>query len=99
MAVKKKTMTQEEFDARDMRRTYGLYRARWHLIRIRSKRDKLPSESTIITMYEIAKMIFDDGHHYVVYDIDQRTIEYNQITYCFDFGEIKTIQSDQHGND
>lgn len=99
LAVRKKTMTREAFDDRDKRRTYGLYRDGWRLMRVRSKRDKLPSESMIITMFEIAQMLFDDGHHYVVYDIDQQTIEYNQITYCFDFGEIKTIQPDQHGND
>ena len=78
LLVKKKSCTAEAFAEGQKRRTYALLKDGWKEIRIVSKRDKLPNNDGIINMIEIAKMILDDGHSYVKFDIDKGTIEYNQ---------------------
>ena len=98
--VKRGDIAREEFDEKEKRRAYALYRSGWLMMRIISHRDKMPSDSMLITMFETAKMLFDDGHHFVVFDIDNSTIKYRDIEYLFDFGKVKVMKhKNQHGND
>ena len=93
LGVKKKSYTKEEFEENEKRRNYALMRRGWKCIRIKSKRDRIPSDSTLITMFEQGKMILDD-HHSVIFDIDNNSITYQEITYPYDFGETKRMRAD-----
>ena len=94
LSVKLGSMTQEAFDRREMNRTYGLYRDGWKCIRIISRSDRLPLIDQIITMYNLALSILID-HHYVVFRIDNGTIEYDQIEYAYNFGELYRVGTDR----
>lgn len=51
LSVKKKDLTQEEFNEKQRRRTYALYRSGWKCIRFISRKDNLPSDEKLIELF------------------------------------------------
>lgn len=43
------SITDDEFERREVRRTYALYREGWRCFRIISRRDKLPSDEVLLS--------------------------------------------------
>ena len=70
LSVKIGQMTQSEFDHRQRRRTYKLYRAGWRAIRIISSKDYLPHGSEILDLITQARKSIGAGSSFFEIDID-----------------------------
>lgn len=92
LSVKKKDLTQKEFDEKQRKRTYALYRAGWKEIRFISRRDRLPSDERIVELFETGKQILKEGHSYCIFDFDNHTIEYGRKVFDVNFGEQHRIR-------
>lgn len=84
-------ITQEEFDKKHVRRSYFLMRQGWREIRIISIKDRLPSDSTIISMIDYAKQYLNSGHHWLKFDIDNSKVITSQFEKDYDFGKLRKI--------
>lgn len=92
LSVKIGSVEQADFDEKQKRRTYGLYRNGWRCMRIISKKDKLPSDIVLKNMLATAKNLFCLGHSYCIYNIDEQTMEYHGETFDVNFGELHRIR-------
>jgi len=86
------SLTQEEFNKRENRRTFYLRGKGWKEIRIISLKDKLPSENKIIEMIDFAKEYLNKGHHYIKFDIDNSKMINSQDECNYDFEELRGIK-------
>jgi len=80
--------TMEEFEKNERRRTYFLLNRNWKEIRIISRKDKLPSDVMIFKIINDSKLLFDEGFHRVVFDIDNSTYETSKFKKDYDFGKL-----------
>lgn len=92
--VKMGDISQEEFNKKEMKRNYVLFRNGWKIIRIISKRDYFPSKEIVLQMLGYAKEYLNNGHHYINFDIDQRLVITSQFAQLYDYGTLKRIRSD-----
>jgi hypothetical protein len=76
LQVKLGKMTQEEFDEKEKRRWYYLYRKGWKEIRIISRKDKVPTENAMrfILDYSFNHL---KTHSWVKFDLDESKVIYN----------------------
>ena len=95
LSVKLGSITQENFDKRENRRSFYLRGKKWKEIRIISIEDKLPTEKKIIEMIEFAKEYLSLGHHFIKFDIDNSKIINSKGKFDYDFGNLRGI----HKND
>lgn len=80
--------TEHEFKEYEKRRTYGLIKSGWKEIRIISKKDYLPSDEIIINMFDDAKILFNQGFHRIVFDIDNGTYKTSKFKDIYDYGKL-----------
>ena len=95
MCVKLGTITQEEFDCKEMIRNYVIKNEGYKQIRIISSKDYLPSDEILLQMLEQAKEYFNKtSHTWVEYNIDtslMRNAE-NKEGVFFDYGNLRKIK-------
>ena len=93
--VKLGRLTQEEFDQKEIIRNNIIKREGYKIMRIVSRKDLLPSDSTLLQMLSEAKEYFSKtNHHWCTYDIDQSLLfsaEHKDGIY-YDFCELRTIK-------
>lgn len=93
--VKMGRLTQEEFDQKEIIRNNIIKREGYKIMRIVSRKDLLPSDSTLLQMLSEAKEYFSKtDHHWCTYDIDQSLLfsaEHKDGIY-YDFCELRTIK-------
>ena len=80
--------TKHEFNEREKRRTYGLIKSGWKEIRIISEKDYLPSDVMIHKIINDSKLLFDEGFHRVVFNLDDGTYETSKFKKDYDFGKL-----------
>lgn len=88
LSVKLGDETIEEFEERNRRRWYSLYRDGWKEIRITSLKDKLPSDDKLIEMFNTAKSKLINNS-WVHFDIDNGIIENSKMVIEFDYGILR----------
>lgn len=93
LKVKLGTMTEGEFEEKGKKRRYVLYRKGWKEIRIISTGDVLPTKGKIISMFEEAKNILKD-RSWILFDIDNLTMETSKGKVDYDYGVLKRIRTD-----
>jgi len=91
LCVKLGTESQSDFDNRQIKRNYLLYRNKWKGIRIISKKDLLPNDNNIIEIIEIAKTYFNTGHSWIEFNIDNQLVKCSQFEDVFKYGELRKI--------
>ena len=89
-------LTQEEFDHKELVRDKVIKSEGYKIIRIQSKTDKLPSDSTLLQMLSYARNYFSQypQHSWIEFSIDSssiRSAEYKDGIF-FDYGELRTIK-------
>ena len=89
------TQTQEEFNHKEMVRSYVIKKEGYKQIRIISSKDYLPSDDILLQMLEQAKEYFHTTNHtWFEYNIDSsimRNAEHKEGVF-FDFGELRKIK-------
>jgi very-short-patch-repair endonuclease len=93
LKVKLGEMTEEEFEEMGKKRRYVLYRKGWKEIRIISTGDVLPTKEKIISMFEEAKNILKE-RSWILFDIDNLTMETSKGKVAYDYGVLKRIRTD-----
>lgn len=90
--------TQEEFDRKELIRDKVIKSEGYKTIRIKSSRDLLPQDSTLLLMLETARTYFSEypQHSWLEYDLDTSTLRNaeNKEGVFFNFGELRKISSD-----
>jgi very-short-patch-repair endonuclease len=92
LSVKKRALSQEEFNKKEMRRNYFLMNKGYKMIRIISLKDNIPSDDILIKMLNDAKEIINSGRSYVTFDIDNSLVITSQYTKPYDFGKLRKIK-------
>lgn len=92
LSVKLESMTQDEFNQKEIDRRYALYRSGWKEIRIISRKDYLPSNHKILEMINYAKEYLDTGHSWIKFDIDKGIVKSSQFEKDYNYGEIKRMR-------
>jgi len=85
--------TEHEFNEREKARTYGLLKSGWKEIRIISEKDYLPSDVMIHKIINDSKLLFDEGFHRIVFDIDNNTYETSKFKKDYDFGKLHNTRN------
>lgn len=93
LSVKLGEITDNKFREKEKRRNYGLYKLGWKSIRIISKKDYLPSDTKIKEIIQLGKNILKE-RSWIVFDIDNSEVKYNNFTDLYDFGETKRLRND-----
>lgn len=90
--VKCGSLTEEEFNKREVNRNYALLNSGWKIIRIKSLKDFLPTDEKIIEMFEFAKKHFENGNSWIEFNIDEHTIISSIFNTSYDYGNLRTIK-------
>ena len=98
LSVRLGTITQSDFEKREMIRSKILRRQGWKEIRIISKNDYLPNKEIIIKMIDYAKNYFQQNHSWIKFDIDEGLVITSSGTSPFYFGEILPINKLKEAN-
>ena len=85
-------ISQEDFDKKELRRSFYLRDLGWKEIRIISISDLLPSDEVILNMINSAKEYFNAGHRWINFDIDNGKIICSQSNLDFDYGDLRKIK-------
>jgi very-short-patch-repair endonuclease len=93
LSVKLKSKTQKEFDEKEKRRRYALYRRGWKEIRIISRTDKLPTDIVLCQIFQYGINILND-FNYIVFDIDAGIIKYKDNIINYNYGKLKRFRND-----
>ena len=96
LSVKFGSMTQEEFNRREMIRRIVLKKEGYKIIKILSKRDRLPCDEILTQMLIYARQYFSDypEHSWIEYNIDAsivRNAEHKDGVF-FDYGKLRKIK-------
>ncbi len=94
LSVKLGHVSEIDFRNKEIKRNYFLFRRGWKEIRIISNKDKLPNKKHIEQMISFAKNIILSGRSYVVFNIDDSTIEYQSYNSHYDFGKLERVRND-----
>ena len=89
-------LTQEEFDQKEIVRNNVIKRQGYKIITIKSKFDKLPSDSTLLQMLSEAREYFSKtDHHWCTYDIDKSLLfnAEHKDGIPYSYGELRTIKN------
>ena len=87
LSVKIGSMSQEEFNKREVRRRYALYRRGWKEMTIVSRKDYFPKDFKIIEMINEGKDFLKE-ESWIKYDIDLKKVINKYGEYLYDFGEL-----------
>ncbi len=93
LSVKVGEKTEEQFAEKEKRRNYKLYRLGWKSIRIISRKDNFPTDNKIKEMIQYGINILKE-RSWIVFDIDNSEVKYNNFTDKYDFGIIKRLRND-----
>ena len=85
--------TEHEFNEREKRRTYGLIKSGWKEIRIISEKDYLPSDVMIHKIINDSKLLFDEGFHRIVFNLDEGIYETSKFKKDYDFGKLHNTRN------
>jgi very-short-patch-repair endonuclease len=92
LEVKLGKTIQHDFDIKEMKREMFLKSKGWKIIRIISKKDRLPSDNVILKMFTYAKKYLNTGHSWIYFDIDNSTIINSQGKFNYDFGKLRYLK-------
>lgn len=93
LSVSHGNITMEEFNKKELKRNYFLYRRGWRIIRIISRKDFLPTESEIITLVNECKEYLETGRHWIEVDIDNQSVKCSQYQKELLFTTLKKVSS------
>jgi very-short-patch-repair endonuclease len=85
--------TQEQFNKKEIRRSYFLKNKGYKIIRIISTKDKLPLDDTLLLMLDYAKEYLSTNHSWIHFDIDNQKIITSQYIINVDYGKLRKIKS------
>lgn len=91
-------LTQEEFDQKEIIRNSVLKKEGYKIIRIKSKSDKLPSDSILLQMLTDARNYFSEypNHSWIEFSIDTSLVRNaeNKQGVHYDFGNLRRIKDE-----
>lgn len=94
--VKMGNMTQEEFDHKELIRDKIIKSEGYKIVRVKSSKDFLPSDSTLLQMLQDTKSYFSQypNHSWIEFSIDFSTVRNaeNPQGLPYSFGELRTIK-------
>ena len=85
------TLSQEEFDQKEFKRSMFLKRLGWKEIRIVSEKDLLPSSNMLISLFQQALNHFEKDHSWYEINIDTSTIKNYIEEKKIDLGHLRKI--------
>lgn len=88
LSVKHGSVTIEEFNRKEIKRSYYLKNRGWKEIRIISKKDRLPKKETILEMIDFAKQYLSTNHSWIKFDIDNEIVISSQFNKRYEFGKV-----------
>ena len=91
LSIKLGSVTPEEFKTAAFRRRMFLYKKGWKKICLISRKDFLPTDSTITSIVTKAHSILQE-RSWVAFDIDKGEISTSKFTEYFDFGELQRVK-------
>lgn len=94
LSIAHKTLTEQEFKTKEIKRGYVMYSNGWREIRIISKKDKLPSDEKLIKMIGFARDYLNSGRHYIKFDIDNSLVITSQFEKEYDYGILRKIKKE-----
>lgn len=91
LCVQMNTMTQEEFNQKEIIRGRIIRSKGINQMTLISRNDKLPSDEILFQMLDKALKYFQEtNHHWITYDIDHQTIENALGTFFYDYGQLRS---------
>ena len=93
LSVKLGDRTQEQFNEKEKRRNYKLQKLGWKSIRIISRKDNLPTNEKILEIINLGLEILKE-RSWIVFDIDNSKVKYNNFTDVYNFGIVKRLRND-----
>lgn len=91
LQVKFDNITKEDFKTKEIQRYNMLLRNDWKMIKLISKKDKLPTDERIIKII-LDAMYLLKYNNYVIYDFDNSVVKHSQTKEYCDFGELKIMR-------
>ena len=91
LCVQMNTMTQEEFNQKEIIRGRIIRSKGINQMTLISRNDKLPSDKILLQMLDKALKYFQEtNHHWMTYDIDHQTVENALGTFFYDYGQLRS---------
>lgn len=91
LQVKLKCISQKEFDNQERKRDIFLKTKGYSIIKIISRNDLLPNDSTLLKMIEEGKNYLKTGHSWIEFDIDKKQIRCKVFCLVYNFGHLRKI--------
>ena len=88
LQVKLGNKTLEEFTNEERKRYYALFRKGWRIVRIISKKDKLPKKEKLIEMMSFAYLFIEKGHSWIHFDLDKSLVINSLGEDTYNFGDL-----------
>lgn len=97
MSISFGTITEEDFEKKEMYRNIAIKKAGIKQMRIISLKDKLPSDDTLLEMLDYARNYFSKypNHSWIEFNIDTFTVRNaeNKDGVYYDYGELRIIKN------
>ena len=97
--VKKKKMTQKEFDEKERTSEIVIRRAGYKICRLVSRYDNYPSDEILLQMLSDAKQYFNTypNHSWIIYDIDNGIVRNaeNKDGVPYFYGQLRKIRKEE----
>lgn len=84
-------ISQNVMDNNETKRYHYLRDNGWKMVRIVSKRDKVPSPETLLYMSEVYQDHFESGHSWIKFDLDSGSIQTSLGEAEFDYGKLNRL--------
>ena len=92
LGIKYHQFTPEEFNRRELRRSYMLRNAGWKEMRIISSNDKLPNDNTLLKMINLAREYLSNTEHtWIHINLDKQCFIFTKERITVSFDLLKTI--------
>jgi hypothetical protein len=88
LPIKLGSKSEEEFINEERKRYYAMYRNGWKLIRIMSKKDKVPSHEKVNELMNFAYKYLEDGHSWIHFDLDKKLVISSVGEKYYNFGTL-----------
>jgi very-short-patch-repair endonuclease len=92
LSVQMKITTKEDFEQKEIKRSYALTNDGWRIIRIISKKDFLPMDEVLQNMLDCARAYLNFGHTWIKYCIDEDKVICSLGEFNYNYGCLRKIK-------
>ena len=91
LQIRFKSLSEKDFFHAERKRDLFLKSKGYSIIRIVSKKDKLPSDTVLIEMVSYSKEYLSKGHSWITFNIDENKLICKEFQKHYDFGPLRNI--------